>query len=175
MVKNIFTLLLIAIVGLYIYQSFIRSSDAVHGEKAPQISTKLVSGEEFKLSDLEGNYVLLDFWASWCGPCIKDSPKVVNLYNQFNGKNFKDADNFEVVSVALERNDRNWKKASDKFGFGWKYQIVDIQRFVRLSEIANAYDVTNIPSKFLINPKGEIIGVDLSAQEMERLLSDRLM
>ena len=118
--------------------------------------------------------MLVDFWASWCGPCIKDSPKVVGLYNKFHGKSFKDAKNFEVVSVALEKKPDRWQKMADRFGFAWKYQIVDVVQFVRLSSFASAYDVSNIPSKFLINPEGNIIGVDLSAEEMDRLLTSRL-
>ena len=172
--SKILNVLLVIAVALLIYNVVLKKPNVEHGVKAPTIQTELIDGSSFSIDDLEGNYVLVDFWASWCGPCIKDSPKVVGLYNKFHGKSFKDAKNFEVVSVALEKKPDRWQKMADRFGFAWKYQIVDVVQFVRLSSFASAYDVSNIPSKFLINPEGNIIGVDLSAEEMDRLLTSRL-
>lgn len=172
--SKILNVLLVAIIFLFIYNKFIKTPDVVHGEKAPAVEATLVSGEEFSITDLEGNYVLVDFWASWCGPCIKDSPKIVNLYNEYHGKTFTDADDFEVVSIALEKSEGRWQRMADRFGFTWKYQIVDVVKFVRLSAFANAYDVSEIPTKFLINPKGEIIGVDQPAEEIHKFLAARL-
>ncbi len=174
MFNKIITALLILVIAFFGYQKFLKTSDVEHGNAAPAIQTHLVTGEPFALADLKGQYVLLDFWASWCGPCIKDSPKIVSLYDKYHGKSFKDADGFEVVTVALEKRENASLKAAQRFGFGWKHQIEEAVKFVRFSEIASAYDVTEIPTKFLINPAGEIIGVDLTAEDMDRLLSGRL-
>lgn len=172
--SKILNVLLVAIIALFVYNKFLKTPDVVHGEKAPAVEATLVNGQSFNITDLEGNYVLLDFWASWCGPCIKDSPKVVNLYNKYHGKAFTDAENFEVVSIALEKTEGRWQKMAERFGFAWDNQIVDVVRFVQLSSFANAYDVTEIPTKFLINPKGEIIGVDQPATEIDKFLASRL-
>ena len=67
-----------------------------------------------KLSDLKGDYVLLDFWGSWCGPCIGECPKVSTLYNHYHGKKFEGGGDFEVVGVAVETNEKRWQKAIDK-------------------------------------------------------------
>ncbi len=172
--SKILNVLLLVAVALLVYNVFLKTPNVEHGVKAPSIEAELIDGTSFSIDNLKGNYVLVDFWASWCGPCIQDSPKVVGLYNKFHGKSFKDAQNFEVVSVALEKKPDRWQKMAKRFGFAWKYQVVDVVQFVRLSALASAYDVTNIPSKFLINPEGNIIGVDLSAEEMDRLLTSRL-
>lgn len=174
MFNKIITAILVLVIGYLGYSKFIKVPDVEHGVLAPAIDTQLVSGEAFKLTDLKGQYVLLDFWASWCGPCIKDSPKIVSLYEKYHGQTFKDATGFEVVTVALEKRKNASEKAAKRFGFTWKHQIEEAVKFVRFSDIASAYDVTEIPTKFLINPAGEIIGVDLTAEAMDRLLSGRL-
>lgn len=127
------------------------------GALAPDFETKLIDGTNFKLSDLRGNYVILDFWGSWCGPCRSESPKLVALYKKYKSKKFSDAENIYVVSVALEKNDNNWKVVAEKLGIDWKHQVVDKTKFVRFSNLASKYNVTDIPAKFLIGPKGELL------------------
>jgi len=174
MLNKIISVILLIVIAFFGYQQFFSSPEVEHGIAAPAIQTHLVTGEAFALEDLKGQYVLLDFWASWCGPCIKDSPKIVSLYEKYQGKSFEGAESFEVVTVALERKENASLRAAQRFGFSWKYQIEEVVKFVRFSDIASAYDVTEIPTKFLINPAGEIIGVDLTTEDMDRLLSGRL-
>ena len=116
----------------------------------------MIDGSDFQLSSLKGDYVLLDFWASWCGPCRKDAPKLVALNNKYSGASFKDAGKFHTVSIALEKRGKAWKKFAEKGGFNWPKQIVEKHAVVMMSPIAQAYGVGEIPSKFLILPDGTI-------------------
>ncbi len=148
-------------------------NSANSGEQAPNITTVLTDDSHFSLEDLKGNYVLLDFWGSWCGPCRRENPYVVALHNKFKDQEFKDADGFKVVTVALEKNGKTWRKAAENDGFNWKYQIVEQVKFVALSPIARKYGVTDLPTKFLINPKGELVG-KVSLQEVDKLLDSKV-
>ena len=138
------------------------------GDFAPNILTTDINGSSFDLNELRGQHVLLDFWGSWCGPCIKEAPYIVALHNEFKDKGL------EVVSVAIEKNDKTWKKAANRLGYSWEHQLVEVSRYVRFNEIASAYEVTDIPSLFLIDPEGKIIASKIHAQEARQLIAGRL-
>lgn len=143
--------------------------------QAPSIEGTLTDGRMFKLEDLKGKYVLIDFWGSWCPPCIKEAPAVVQLYDHYKNKKFNNADGFEILSIALERNDKTWAKASNRLGIDWPYQLVDISRFVASSSIASSYGVRDIPSKFLLNPEGNFISIKGSIEEIRYLLDQNVI
>ena len=119
-------------------------------ESAPEIEAELIDGTPFKLSTLRGNYVLLDFWGSWCGPCMAEFPELLALYDKYG-------EQVIFVSVALEKNDKRWRSVSEKAGFRWKHQIVEEAKVVLGSPIARDYGVIDIPSKFIITPEGKLI------------------
>ncbi|WP_219006762.1 TlpA family protein disulfide reductase [Aquimarina litoralis] len=138
---------------------------ATHGEQAPDFEATLIDGSPFKLSDLQGTYVLLDFWGSWCPPCIKESPELVALHK-------KHSNQLTIVTVALEKNLKTWKKVADKYGYTWKHQIVNQNRFVLLSDIARKYGVSEIPTKFLISPDGTLLGM-YSFEQIDKILTKK--
>lgn len=140
---------------------------------APEFTAELTSGEEFSLDELKGRYVILDFWASWCGPCRKENPQLVKLYNRFKDKDFTDAESLEVVSVALEKSGDYWKKVAEAQGFNWPYQIVQHSKVVLMSPLAQKYSVRNIPAKFLIDPDGRILSVNASFDELNAFLASK--
>ena len=169
-----FYIAIILVVALY-YGSrhFYFKPKYVNGEGAPQFTAQLINGESFSLSDLKGSYVLLDFWGSWCGPCRRQNPRVVELYQKFGSQTFKDADGFVIVGIGIEFSERSWKNAIQQDGLAWKYHIGQFDKFN--SPIAKLYGVREIPTKYLINPQGDIIGVNLTFTQIEKLLQDRTL
>ncbi len=155
-------------IGRYLY--FERKF--ITGQPAANISGKLIDGSDFSLNDLKGKYVLLDFWGSWCGPCRAANPGLVRLYSDFHGKKFKDATDFEIVSVAIEKNEDRWKRAIETDQLTWKYHLCDFQYFDGVN--AKLYGVREIPTQYLLNPDGVIIGVDKTETDVNRLLKSRL-
>ena len=174
MFKKIIAALILLVLGLFFYTFFINSPAKMVGNPAPGFEATLISGEDFSLSDLQGKYVLIDFWGSWCAPCRKEMPALKTLYNKFNNQNFKDASGFEIVSIALERSDKQTRKVIEQEQLNWPYHIIDVSRIVLMSSYAQKYGVSELPTKILINPKGEIMGTNLGFKEMDRLLGDRI-
>lgn len=119
---------------------------------APEISLLSPKGKTLKLSTLRGKMVLIDFWASWCGPCRKESPNVVEAFQKYHTKEFKDAKGFEVFSVSLDRDQEAWKQAILTDHLSWKYHVLDLEGLA-----AANYQVATIPNAFLVNGAGEII------------------
>ena len=174
MKSKILKAIILLMIGVGIYYFLLRSPMGHEGKQAPDFTNDLITGESFTLSDLKGEYVLLDFWGSWCPPCRRDNPNLVRLHDEFHGKTYADAKNFNIVTVALEKNNRGWEKAANKDGFKWKYQIVTEAKVVLLSPIAQKYAVKNIPAKFLIDPKGNIVGVNQTYAEIKAYLQSKL-
>lgn len=170
--NKILNILLVLLVIGYVLYYFYKQPKYINGEMAPQFTAQLIDGAEFSLSEMKGKYVLLDFWGSWCGPCRRENPSIVKLYDRFNGKTFADASGFEVISVAIENNESRMKNAIVKDNLKWKYHIPQLDRFN--SPLVIQYGVKEIPTKYLINPDGNIMSVNQTAYEIERLLSERL-
>ena len=164
-------LLVLLVIGYAVYY-FYKQPKYINGEIAPPFTAQMIDGSEFSLSDLKGKYVLLDFWGSWCGPCRQENPNIVKLFDKFNGKTFTDASGFEVVSVAIEKDENRMKSAILNDNLKWKYHIPQLDRFN--SPIVIQYGVKESPTKYLINPDGYIMGVNQSPTEIERLLSERV-
>ncbi len=152
---------------------YIKYNGVSKGEIVPNFSEELIDGSAFNISDLRGNYVLIDFWGSWCPPCRTENPKLVELYIKYNGKEFKNANGFEIVSIALEKNDRNWEQAVAKDGLNWNYQIVQVSKLVVMSPLARLFGVTDLPTKILVDPRGNIIG-KMSLTDLDAYLNSSL-
>jgi thiol-disulfide isomerase/thioredoxin len=142
------------------------------GDKAPEIAQPGPDGKIIKLSSLKGQIVLIDFWASWCGPCRRENPNVVRAYNKYNKAKFKDAKGFEVFSVSLDNNQGAWVQAIKQDGLIWKYHASDLKKW--RSEAAQIYGVGSIPSSFLIDANGVVIAKNLRGNQIDMQL-DKLI
>jgi thiol-disulfide isomerase/thioredoxin len=120
--------------------------------KAPDIELISPMGKTIKLSKLKGKMVLVDFWASWCGPCRRENPHVVEAYAKYQNAKFLNAKGFEVFSVSLDRNEDAWKKAIEEDKLTWKNHGWD-----KDGVASKAYQVFSIPSGFLVDGEGMIV------------------
>lgn len=135
------------------------------GATAPEFAEADTAGKVVSLSSFRGKYVLIDFWASWCGPCRAENPNVVKAYNQYKGKNFT------IVGVSLDRPNarENWLKAIHKDGLAWT-QLSDLKFWD--SKAAGMYGVRAIPQNFLIDPNGKIVGKNLRGDDLNDKLAE---
>lgn len=138
------------------------------GDEAPEIAMSNTKGKEMKLSDLRGSYVLIDFWASWCGPCRRENPNVVRAYQKYKKAKFKDGDGFEIFSVSLDSDIPRWEAAIKKDGLDWKHHVSDLKKWD--NEAAAMYGVSSIPMSFLVDPNGIIVAKNLRGIELHRQL-----
>lgn len=134
------------------------------GDQAPEIALKNTEGEVIPLSSLKGKVVLLDFWASWCGPCRRENPNVVQAYNKYKDKGFT------VYSVSLDRNKESWVRAIQQDGLIWPNHVSDLKHWQ--SEAAASYRVTGIPMAFLIDQEGKIIAKNLRGRSLDNKLEE---
>ena len=140
------------------------------GNSAPELSFNNPEGRLLSLSDLKGKVVLIDFWASWCTPCRRENPNIVQAYKNYKSNKFKNGDGFEIYSLSLDKNKDAWKKAINQDNLDWYSHVSDLGGWE--SKGSRKYKIRSIPSNVLINGDGIIIAKNLKGPALHRFLTN---
>ena len=135
------------------------------GYDAPDIALPTVNGDSIRLSSLKGKVVLLDFWASWCGPCRSSNKQLTKIYPKYKDKGF------EIFSVSLDVDKEKWKNAIKKDKITW-LQVNDGGGWE--AQTAIKWNINAIPTSYLVDKNGKLVAMDLEGKELEKALKDLL-
>ncbi len=168
--RYLFTLV-IASIMLFGFESPFKEGTNI-GDVAPEISQDSPDGKAIALSSLRGKVVLIDFWASWCGPCRYENPNLVKAYHDFKDKDFTKGKGFTIYSVSLDKNKDSWKNGIEKDNLEWEYHVSDLLGWS--NRAAQKYSVNSIPSNFLVDENGVIIAKNLRGEALRTKLNELL-
>jgi peroxiredoxin len=135
------------------------------GTEALLFSQKDTLGKMVSLESFRGKYVLIDFWASWCGPCRTENPNLVAAFKKYASKNFT------ILGVSLDENKTSWMNAIRKDKLTWT-QVSDLQGWK--NKVAQMYLIRSIPANYLLDPSGKVIAKDLRGEELQVKLKELL-
>jgi thiol-disulfide isomerase/thioredoxin len=154
--------------GIFAMASYDKNQDKKPDSLAPEISLKSPQGITQNLSSLKGNYVLVEFWASWCLPCRRENQKIVPVYRKLSENSYENNSKLFLYNVSIDKDSVAWRKAITNDKLFWPHQVIDPNGWE--SEVAKKWGVKSIPANFLINPKGLIIGKNVDILNVDSLI-----
>jgi len=135
------------------------------GNKSPEIKLPTVKGDTVALSSLKGKLVLIDFWGTWCSPCVEEQTELARLYQKYKPVTFTNGKGFEIYGVSLDAKKANWENFVTKNKINW-IQVSDL-KFWR-SPVAKTYNIQGLPFNVLIDDKGIIVAKNLHGADLEK-------
>jgi peroxiredoxin len=164
--KNI--IIAILFFGLFVATVKSQSNEFKIGDKAPEISLPNLKGEIIKLSSLKNKLVLIDFWASWCSPCVNEQPILADLYKKFRNSEFTVGSGFEIYGVSFDIKKKQWQNVIKKYKIDW-IQVSDLKYWS--SPVAKDYNLQELPYNLLIDGDGKIIAKNLHGEELNNTIN----
>ncbi len=162
-------ILMVAIVlsGSSFLNAYVRKQGLEIGDKAPEITLPSPDGKTVALSSLKNKLVLVDFWGTWCAPCVKEQPELAKLYKKYKGANFKNGSGFEIYGVSLDAKKQNWENGIKILNIKW-IQVSDL-KFWR-SPVAKTFNIQELPYNLLLDGNGTIVAKNLHDGELEKMI-----
>ncbi len=142
------------------------------GNKAPSISLPGPKGDTISLSSFSGKLVLIDFWASWCAPCVKEQPELAALYRKYKNAVFTNGKGFEIYGVSLDNDKSQWENNIKKLNIQWT-QVSDLKFWS--SPVAKVYNIQGLPFNVLIDGKGIILAKNLHGDRLKEFINNLLI
>jgi peroxiredoxin len=170
--KKLAFILVILIFGSGISTVFAQSQGLEPGDKAPEIKLPAPNGDIIALSSSKGKLVLIDFWGSWCAPCVKEQPELAKLYRKYKQSNFTNGKGFEIYGVSLDAKKEMWENIINKMNINW-IQVSDL-KFWR-SPVTKTYNIQALPFNVLIDGNGIILAKNLHGNELEKVIAKFLV
>lgn len=164
---------IVVVTGYYFGKKYYLKPGIEQGAVASDFQAVVMNGSTISLSDFRGKYVLLDFWGSWCDPCRKEHPGLVNIYRKYYEGDFRKSTGFDIISIGIESNQMGWAEAIRSDSLYWPNHILELKMFE--GTIPKAYNVRQLPTKFLVDPKGILIAIDPSINSLETILEERML
>jgi thiol-disulfide isomerase/thioredoxin len=166
--KKLILMVAIVLAGSYLLNVFAQKQGIEIGNKAPEISLPSPEGKIVTLSSLTNKVVLIDFWGTWCAPCVKEQPELAKLYKKYKSRSFKNGIGFEIYGVSLDAKRENWENGIKTQKINW-IQVSDL-KFWR-SPVAKTYNIQELPYNMLLDGRGVILAKNLHGAELEKYIS----
>jgi len=163
--KILILVVALLLVGSTISPSTAQTTGPEKGDKAPEIRLPSVNGDTVALTSLKDRLVLIDFWGTWCAPCVEEQAELAKLYHSYQHAHFSNGKGFEIYGVSLDSKKISWENFLVKNKINW-IQVSDL-KFWR-SPVARTYNIQGLPFNVLIDGKGVILAKNLHGKELEK-------